>query len=226
MDKKKQKLVSMVIGLVLALLLVVIGVRVIQRRASRASAPQNFSVSRVSETSCLATWTSEHGDVSAWLVRYGENEGSMPFFHRPEEPDMSSLGDGTYQIKTEINNLSENKINFVIEGYEEARASCDPYTGSAGSEDSTAGTGLDIVQDDGGPINTPPPTSVPEPTEEPEPTKGAVIVKSALSKADADAFFNEQSDAGNTVDVTDCWDNFGDDYISYVQPCAEAAADQ
>jgi hypothetical protein len=212
MEKKKQRIISVVIGLVLASLLIYIGVRIIQQRASRASQPTSFAAERVDVDTCRITASTVTDEPL--LLRYGES--APTFYYRMEAVNIEPQSDGSYKQEADVNNLGSGQISFLVEGHEDSQTTCDPFTGSAGSEDSDAGS--DPLLD--GPASSPQLTTPAEtePDETPTPTDPASVSKTALDQETADAYFDDNSNA----DAVGCFNEFKDDYYGVVQMCNQA----
>lgn len=221
MDKKKQRILSIIIGLILASLLIYIGVRVLQQRASRASVPESFTAERIDSDTCRITAKTQTDE--ALLFRYGET--TPTFYYRMEAANITPDADGTYIQEADVNNLGSGQITFLVENHEDVSTTCEPFTGSSDTpSDDTAPVGLQDTT--GGQQTVPQPTAIPvveEPVvEDPvvdEPVE--VVSKEALTKAEADAYF--ESNPNN--DVIDCANEFKEDYLSYIQVCNEAWRD-
>ena len=208
MDKKTQRIVSIVIGLILAGLLLYIGFRIVQQRASRASVPESFTASRVDIDTCRISASTLSDEPL--LVRYGET--SPTFYYRMESSNITPQADGTYLQEADVNNLGDGSITFLVENHEDISTICEPFTGSAGGDDTDdslsgfEGTG-DLTE----------PTEVPVEDDDIEEVV-EVISLEALTLDQAEAFFeNNPND-----DVIDCTNEFKDDYISFIQPCNAA----
>lgn len=215
MEKKKQRIISAVIGVILASLLVYIGFRIVSQRASQASQPESFSCARVDIDTCRCSGITK-SDVPL-LLRYSET-----FYFRMESVNIEPQADGTYKQEADINNLGSGQIPFFVENHEDVRTSCDPYTASAGSEDPK--TDSDPLLDND-PVSSPQPTTVQslEPTdalEEPEPTEATSLEREALDRDTADAFFEDSGNAD--ADAQDCFEEFKADYYGVVQVCNES----
>lgn len=224
MDKRKQRIASIIIGLILAGLLVVIAVRVIQERASRASAPTSFSATRIDVDSCRITMTTMTDDPG--LLQYG-SPGNLTFYHRFDESQVTPNSDGTFTQEADVNDLSEDSVEFMVVGHEDARAICAPYTGSTGGQDTSAGkTGIDALDSQ---------DAVAQPTEPPSvPDEPITDTDTDLDDPDGDEDYTPltielareffQQNEGS--DATECWDEFKANYTSYVHPCAQAWKEQ
>lgn len=208
MNKKAQRIASIIIGLVLAILLVYVGVRIVQQRGSQASEPINIQASRLDVDTCRITVTTRSDEPA--LLRYGES--ALTFYHRMQPENIEPGPDGNYEQVADISNISAQQVTFIVENFEDIQAQCQPYTSSSGSSDSEAGL-EDIL-----PTQAPEPTSVPEPTEnEPAPTAG--ISKVGLDADTAEAYF----DANSGATINDCVDEFKEDYYGVVQVCNKAS---
>ena len=215
MEKRKQRVISIIIGLILASLLIYIGVRVVQQRGTRASQPERVTADRKDNDTCeLSAITLTDNPV---LFRYGN------FYYRMEQTDIAKQADGAFLQKADVNNISPGQVTFIVEGHEEMQAICDPFTNSAGTSDTNAGTDPLL---EGNALNTDPePTTEPEaeadPTPaEPEPTTAPSISKSGLTRDMADEFFADPDN--DEADFIDCIHEFEDDYRGTVQVCNEA----
>lgn len=218
MEKRKQRIVSIIIGLVLASLLIYIGVRILQQRSSRASIPESFTVERIDTDTCRPTLITRTDEPV--LLRYGES--APTFYFRFEATDIEEQPDGTFQQQADVNNVGSGQITFLIEGQEDAQAMCDVSTNAAAEKDTKADA--DPLLDGGVISQAPEPTAAPEPTlalEEPTPTDAPA--KSGLPKATADEYFAK---SGNEdADFIDCFNEFKDDNYGVVQVCNEAWRD-
>lgn len=222
MERKKQRIVSLIIGLILAALLIYIGVRIVQRRSSRASQPETFTVERVDATTCRPTAVTLTD--TPILLRYGET--AETFYFRYEASNIEKKEDGTFSQVADVRNLGAGQINFLVEGHEDIKAVCDAFssasgdTGSADEPDALAGSDEPLVE----PTTTPEITEAPvEEAPDPTPTEAVSTSRTGLPKATADAFFAE--DANSDADFTDCNDEFQDEYYGVVQVCNEAWRD-
>ncbi len=209
MDKKKQHIVSVIIGLILTLLLVIIGVRIVQRRSSQASEPTSLSAQRTDQDSCKLSATTKSDDPI--LVRYGA--ASPTFFFRFEPANVSPQGDGSYIQEASIDQLSESRVTFVVEGHENVTAACDPYSGSASTTDTQSGN--DSI------LPTSVPTAVPD-----EPTTAPTIApelessdeQEALTIEAAAAFYEDNPDTF----MSDCVKEFEGQYLGLASACGKA----
>lgn len=90
MNKKTQRVVSIVIGLILASLLLYIGWRIVQRRQSRASTPAELSC-KVQGSNGVVTWQDSNAEIE--IMAYGTVSGaSYPFLC--EEENTPEPADG------------------------------------------------------------------------------------------------------------------------------------
>lgn len=140
MDKKKQRVISIIIGVILASLLLYIGVRVVQQRVSKASLPENLTASRVDADTCKISATTKTDEPV--LLKYGETAAT--FYFRMEAQNIQPQADGSFLQEADINNLGAGKIMFLVENSEDVQTTCEPFTGdesaSADGSGSTADT--------------------------------------------------------------------------------------
>lgn len=206
MDKKKQHIVSIIIGVVLTVLLLIIGVRIVQRRSSQASEPTSFSAQRTDADSCKITAITKSDE--GILVRYGA--ASPTFFYRFSPENVAPQGDGSYTQEATIDQLSESRVTFVVEGHENITAACDPFSGSASTTDTKSGN--DVIL----------PTSAPteEPTAAPtlEPTQELAKEQEALTVEAAAAFYEDNA----TGTMAECVKEFEGDYLGLASACGKA----
>lgn len=208
MNKKAQRIASIIIGLVLAVLLVYVGIRIVQQRGSQASEPINIQASRLDVDTCRVTVTTRSDEPA--LLRYGES--ALTFYHRMQPENIEPGPDGNYEQVADISNISAEQVTFIVENFEDTQAQCQPYTSSTGSSDSD--TSLDEIL----PTSAPEPTSVPEPTES-APEEPSSVSKVGLDADTAEAYFNANSGAT----INECVDEFKQDYYGVVQVCNKAS---
>ena len=206
MDRKKQRIFSVIIGLILAGLVLVIGVRVIQRRASQAAQPASYTVKRISATSCQISAVTETDEPIT--SRYGEV--SPTFFFRFDPSQITPQGDGRYLQEATIEQLGEGRITFVVENYENISTTCDPFSGAASNVDTSATESIL-------PTAAPEPTAADLPTATPtiEPTAAPAATELPLEKAVAFFEATENSEAF----IGECVEEFKATYVGLVQVC-------
>lgn len=207
MDKKKQHIVSIVIGIILTVLLLIIGVRIVQRRSSQASEPTSFSAQRTDADSCKITaiTTSDEGG----LIRYGA--ASPTFFYRFSPENVAPQGDGTYIQEATIDQLSESRVTFVVEGHENITAACDPFSGAASATDTQSGN--DSILPTAEPTIEPTAAPALEPTSVPP-----VEEQEALTVEAAAAFYEDNTNATMAV----CVKEFENEYLGLASACGKA----
>jgi len=237
MDKKKQHIISIIIGVILATLLLYIGVRVVQQRASKASQPENLTATRVDVDTCKISATTRSDEPI--LLKYGETAAT--FYFRMEAQNIQPQADSTFVQEADINNLGSGKVMFVVENNEDIQTTCEPFSGDSAditadghasdAAGSPAGTGsvsdttssLDDTSaaDDATLSPTPTEPEVIDSSDEESaltPTPTGSLVKVALTRTIADAYFKDNP----TADFTGCMTEFKDDYYAIVQVCNEA----
>lgn len=209
MDKSKKHVASIIIGVVLTGLLLFIGFGVVQRRASQASEPTTFSAVRVDADSCKVTAVTKSDE--AILLRYGA--ASPTFFFRFDAGNVTPQGDGSYTQESQIDQLSESRVTFVVEGHENITAACDPFSGSASTSDTKSGN--DAI------LPTSAPTAIPdEPTAAPTsaPIEVTTEEQEGLTVEAAAAFYEDNTDAS----MSDCVKEFEGEYLGLASSCGKA----
>lgn len=211
MDKSKKHIASVIIGIVLTGLLIFIGFGIVQRRASQASEPTTFSAVRVDADSCKVTAVTKSDEPI--LLRYGA--ASPTFFFRYDAANVTPQGDGSYTQEAQIDQLSESRVTFVVEGHENITAACDPFSGSASTTDTKSGN--DAL------LPTSAPTAAPEeptatPTPSPADTTTAAKEQEALTVEAAAAFYEDNTSAS----MSDCVKEFESDFLGLASACGKA----
>lgn len=228
MDQKKQHIVSVIIGIILAGLLVYIGVRIVQQRTSRASLPENLTATRLDADTCTVSASTKTDEPL--LLKYGETAAT--FYFRMEPSNIQPQSDGTYLQEADINNISSGKMMFILENDENVQTTCEAYveeepSASANADEPTSPNASDALTDSTSEEPTPTEPEIIDSTDEsstitPTPTTSTStddsLVKTALTRALADAYFDDNPDA----DFTGCMEEFKSDYYALVQVCNEA----
>ncbi|MBP9798000.1 hypothetical protein KBC70_02535 [Candidatus Woesebacteria bacterium] len=206
MDKKKQHIVSIVIGIILTVLLLIIGVRIVQRRSSQASEPTSFSAQRTDADSCKITAITQSDE--GILVRYGA--ASPTFFYRFSPENVAPQGDGSYIQEATIDQLSESRVTFVVEGHENITAACDPFSGAASATDTQSGN--DSI------LPTAEPTVEPSAAPTVEPTVDVPEEQEALTVEAAAAFYEDNPNEP----MAGCVKEFENEYLGLASACGKA----
>ncbi len=227
MDKKKQHVASIVIGLILAGLLVYIGVRVVQQRSSQASLPENLTATRLDADTCTVSATTKTDEPL--LLKYGETAAT--FYFRMEPSNIQPQSDGTYLQEADINNISSGKMMFILESDENVQTTCEAFVeeqpqvaeeseNSTANPESTPDEAVEPTQSEPEIIDSTDEesTAVPTPTESMSSSADDSLEKTALTRDLADAYFVENPDA----DFTGCVEEFKSDYYELLQLCNEA----
>jgi len=202
MNKKTQRVVSIVIGLILASLLLYIGWRIVQRRQSRASTPVKLSCT-VQGSNGVVTWQDSNAAIE--IIAYGTvSSGTYPFLCEEENTPESADG-GMY--------THECTIGPLVSGSQYAVSIGEITTECAGD----TAVGEPALQ----PIEVAPTTKM-------EPTEGAITPASEpidlsvlLPEDEVTAYFEDNPDAS----VSDCVTHFSSkNYTGLGQMCSEAWA--
>ena len=128
MNKKTQKIVSILIGLILSILIVIIGFRMVQGRGASA-APNELSCARDGSTATV-TWVD--GQSGLGTVAYGSDDAtSLPFFAQ-EMGSPASAGIGQYRHSATIGPLPAGSAYHVaVEGFTDQSIPCIGNDGTA-----------------------------------------------------------------------------------------------
>lgn len=207
----KQKIATTAIGVVLAALLIFIGIRIVQQRGSRASAPDSIMCERISENTIRVI--SQTATEVPLLYRYGTSAETPTFFRRVEEREVTPNSDGRFTQTTDITGVSSDAITVLVEGAEDSRATCDPFTVS--TEDTSAEEGIIPTSD---PIITEPPEELPTVSVTEEPTPTQTVERTALNLDDAKECFTD----GTCETIQDCVAEFEDEHTGLANVCQNA----
>ena len=182
--------------------------RQVQRRSSQASEPTSLSAQRTDLDSCKITVITKSDEPV--LLRYGAT--APTFFFRFEGANVTPQGDGSYTQEASIDQLSESRVTFVVEGHENITAACDPYSGSASTTDTKSGN--DSI------LPTSAPTAIPdEPTTAPTSVPVQLTAEQdALTVEAATAFYEDNADAF----MSDCVKEFEGEYLGLASACGKA----
>lgn len=210
MERKKQRIVSIIIGVILAVLLITIGVRFVQRRASKASQPESITAQRVDADTCKVSAVTSTDEPL--LIKYGST--TPTFFYRIEPSQIAPQGNGKYLQEAQIDQVGEEQVTFTVENFENISTICEPFSNTAGTQDTTANN--NVI-----PTEALSPTAAlseePSPTQAPEITKSSVE-KEGLSMEKATTYYQEHPDAF----ISACVDEFKDTYMGLAQICGAA----
>lgn len=139
LDKRKQKIVSIVIGAVLAVVLIYIGVRIVQKRSTQASQPVSLQAVRQpgAGDECKVTFQSASCDKS--IIQYGTDaSGNLPFFDNEEQEPRIAAG-GLCDHEFIVEGLSPSSTyTFAQVDHPEVKASCVPVAGAQAATAPTA----------------------------------------------------------------------------------------
>ncbi len=210
MNKKTQKVAALVIGLVLSMLLIYIGFRIVQKRGSQASLPEQFNCKRNTDTEAACTWTSKSEEVGRVLYASmppgGLQECNLVFIAEELSAPVA-LGDGNFEHTVTLQPLVTKQSYCAAPGGAEDTIVEVAANSSGTSQTETQGETqvvLDTTPTPAQPVEVNDdqlPTTVPQSASpSPEPTL------ETTTDAQIDAYY---SDSSNTKDDWgDCLDYF------------------
>jgi len=207
MNKQTQKIAAIVIGLVLSLLLIYIGFRIVQKKGSQASLPEQFICKRNTDTEATCTWTSKSDEVGRILYASmppgGIKECNLVFI--AEEPSVPvSLGDSNFEHTITLQPLVSKQSYCAAPGGAED-AVIEVPANPDGSAQATTQAETQVVLD-----TTPTPVQQ-EVENDPLPTAATVLPSPeptlpTATDAQIDAYYSDSSNTGD--DWGDCLDYF------------------
>ncbi len=219
MDKNKQKIIAVSVGLVISILMIVVGVRIMQKRGSRASTPLEL-VCTIAGNEGSATWKNNNPEMM--MIGYGTDEAQYPFLAE-EETAPESIDSGSYKHTVSFGPLNSDSSYYVqVSGFEDATAKC-----IMSNEESTQSVEVEAEELE----STNPLTPTAVPTQEATPTleddEEEATVRIAPSAADVSAFYGGDGD----ISILSCCNHFaaeedsnGNSYIGIAAVCSQGWA--
>jgi len=231
MDHKKQRIASIIIGLIIAIFIFAVGIRIVQRRQSRATAPKNLTCI-ISGSEGIVKYSS--ADPEPGIVNYtteaSYNANQQFSFIAEADNSPKQAEGGVYDQEIKIGPLVAN-TNYVVKVGDQI-ATC---TASGGEQSAAGLTPTQAAEIPSEPVN---PTSQPMPEQsavESTPIPQSTIVQeepvqaaqTGLTSEKVDKFY-EDNPNGSIKDCSDAFkdekDANGDYYTNLGQACAEGWA--
>ena len=213
MDKNKQKIIAVSVGLVISILMIVVGVRIMQKRGSRASAPIELTCT-ISENEGTARWRNSKPEMM--IIGYGATEGQYPFLAE-ESNAPEAIGNGSYQHEITFGPINQNSSYYVqVSGFEDAIAKCVV-------DDATSTQSIEVEAEEPEPTNPLTPTAVlieeitPTPNDEEDDEE---TERMAPPTEDVDEFFSDNPSAS----ILSCCNHFASEEDSNGNPYVGIAA--
>jgi len=210
MNKKSQKVITIVIGLVLSLLLVYIGFRIVQKRGSQAGAATDFKCSRSKDTEATCTWTDKICEAGRTLYASTPPEGIKGcnlVFISEEAGQPVALGDGNCSHTVTLSPLiAKQSYCVATAGNEEAIIEVPSSTEGTSATNQSGNVVLDVTPTQ--PISNDVALPTTSPTDEniqitpaaTLPTQSVDMV--AATDVEVDAFYTDTTHLGD--DWGDC----------------------
>ena len=201
MNKRIQRIVSIIIGLIIAALLIYIGWRIIQRRQSRATTPVELQC-EIQGTNGTVTWRDANPEIE--IISYGTvSSDSYPFLCE-EENTPTSGEEGLYDHTCTIGPLVSG-TNYAV--------SIGDVTAQCSASETTEEAVISIE-----PTSEPQPTEAPSPTPEQNVEVTPVQDTQLLPQEKVTAYFDENEDAT----IEGCVNEFAsENYTGLGQMCSE-----
>ncbi len=213
MNKKTQKMAAIVIGLVLSLLLIYIGFRIVQKKGSQASLPEQFVCKRNKDTEAACTWTSKTEEVGRVLYA-STPPGGLPecnlVFIAEELSAPVALGDGNFEHTVTLQPLVSKQSYCAAPGGAEDSIVEVPANSDGSAEPAAQGESPVVLD------TTPTPAQPAEVDKDPLPTAMPAVASPSpeptpetATDAQIDAYYSGSNTGDDWGDCLDYFDNKG-----------------